>query len=256
MNEAVSKIRQKRSGRQLLKVLAFCLMLLGGFPLAGSEAAHTALNRLRMENQRLQKENDRLRSKLIQRQQDLLKFRQWLAVTADAGKIMTVSQRELRLTQIMKETIRRSNRLLSQISDVERLIRDLLKDMPLSPARQARILLQLDQLEKYSLQLSAIAGVYETENQQKVLEDIRLVAIDRKLETVVLSAGSVHGVFPGLLYRSKRGDGPLLRVIAVRPWVCAAVPVSGSVAALTPGMAFTASHSVQPGEGIRPFHTR
>lgn len=237
---------------KLLLVSVFSLPLTG----QGSGAENAALARLRMENQRLQKENDRLRKALADRDQDLLKFRQWLAVTADAGKMMTVSERELRLTEILKETVKRSNRLLIQISDVDRLIRNILKDMPLGPARQARVLLQLEQLEKYSLQLSAIAGVFENESQPKNLEDIRIISINRELETVVLSTGSVHGVFPGLLYRSRNGNAPLLRVIAVRPWVCAAVPVSGSVEGLTPGMAFTAAHGVQPGEGIRPFHTR
>jgi hypothetical protein len=88
------------------------------------------------------------------------------------------------------------------------------------------------------------------------LENIRVVAVDRKLETAVLSVGSVHGVFPGLLCQSKQKKDVILRVISVRPWVCAAIAVKGGISQVVPGMELTFAHRVLTGEGLRPLRTR
>ena len=106
------------------------------------------LSKLKMENRRLHAELDRLRKRLTEKDNDLLKFRHFLAATADAGKVMTVSERERQLTDILKEIVKRSNRLLVHISGVDAIFRDLLKELPVGPARQARLLLQLEQMER------------------------------------------------------------------------------------------------------------
>ena len=214
------------------------------------------LARLRAENRRLRLEADRLRSELSKRDNDLLKFRHWLAAASDSGKMMRVSERELQLTGILKEIVTRSNRLLTHISGVDSTFRDLLKELPVGPARQARLTLLLDQMERYAMQLSSIAGVYEESSDRRILEDVRVVSVNRELDTVILSAGSVHGVFPGLLFLGKNDSRLRLRVTAVRPWVCAAVPVSGSTEKMSPGMRFTVAHQAAPGEGIQPLRTR
>ena len=232
----------------------FCLLSVIFSCPAGSD--HTELSKLRMENRRLRLELDRLRGKLSEKDNDLQKFRLWLAVTADAGKMQTVSEREMQLINILKETVKRSNRLLVHISGVDTLFRDLLKELPVGPARQARLLLQLEQLERYALQLSTIVGVFEESTSRQLLENVRAVAVNRQLDTVILSAGSVHGVFPGLLFQSRQDSRLRLRVVSVRPWVCAAMPVGGSAEQFTPGMEFTIAHRANPGEGIRPLHTK
>ena len=237
-----------------LKRIIFIFCLLSFFCCSLWSSEKNELAKLRMENRRLRLELDRLRGKLSEKENDLLKFRHWLAASSDAGKIMTVSERERQLTGILKEIVARSNRLLVHISGVDMIFRDLLKELPVGPARQARLLLQLEQLERYALQLSTLAGVFEERNNQQVLENVRVVAVNRELDTVILSTGSVHGVFPGLLFQSKRGGFLRLRVISVRPWVCAAVPVGGSAENFTPGMEFTIAHRAAPGEGVRPLH--
>ena len=228
-------------------LLAVCF-----FSLCADDRAKLA--KLKMENRRLHAELDRLRKQLTEKDNDLLKFRHFLAATADAGKVMTVSDRERQLTGILKEIVKRSNRLLVHISGVDSIFRDLLKELPVGPARQARLLLQLEQMERYALQLSTIAGVFEERDSRQVLENVRIVAVNRELDTVILSSGSVHGIFPGLMFQSKRDGRLRLRVISVRPWVCAAVPIGGNAEAFTPGMEFTIAHRAAPGEGIRPLH--
>ena len=236
----------------LKRFICSVLLVVWFFSLCADDRAELA--KLKMENRRLHAELDRLRKQLTEKDNDLLKFRHFLAATADAGKVMTVSDRERQLTGILKEIVKRSNRLLVHISGVDSIFRDLLKELPVGPARQARLLLQLEQMERYALQLSTIAGVFEERDSRQVLENVRIVAVNRELDTVILSSGSVHGIFPGLMFQSKRDGRLRLRVISVRPWVCAAVPIGGNTEAFTPGMEFTIAHRAAPGEGIRPFH--
>ena len=235
------------------RIFSAACLLAAVFLAAGENSGISALQ---AENQRLRQEVDRLHKELAERDKDILKFRLWLASSMDAGKVLSASERELQQTEILKEFVSRSNRLLGHISGVDKKIRELLKELPISPARQARMLLQLEQMERFALNLSAIAGVYEEAEDKTALENIRVVAVDRKLETAVLSVGSVHGVFPGLLCQSKQKKDVILRVISVRPWVCAAVPVRGGISQVTPGMELTFAHRVSSGDGLRPFQMR
>lgn len=224
--------------------------------MSGAETPAMELNRLRTENRRLRQELDRLRASRSEEERDLLKFRAWLAATADSGKVQTVSEREMRLLAILAETVARCNRLVVHISGVERTFRDLLSEFPVGPARQARLLLQLEQLERYSMQVSSIAAVAESEEDPSAFRETTVLAVNRELETAVLAVGSVHGVFPGLLYQAKNDGEIVLRIVSVRPWVCAAMPVSGGMEKISPGMRFTAEHRARPGERISPLRRR
>ena len=77
-------------------LLAVCLFSLGADD-------RTEVSKLKMENRRLHAELDRLRKQLTAKDNDLLKFRHFLAATAEAGKVMTASERERQLTDILKE---------------------------------------------------------------------------------------------------------------------------------------------------------
>lgn len=222
-----------------MKSVFFCLALglLGSLlPLYAGSAAN---DRLRLENRRLRLELDRLRKELTTRDKEILQFRLWAAGVTDAGKLADVSEREMRQAAILKEFVKRSSRLAVESSDILRTFRGLVKEFPIGPARQARLLLQMEDLERAAMGVVSITGAAENEKDPGAFRNARIVAVNRELETVVLSAGAVHGVFPGLIYQCERDPSLRLRVISVRPWVSAAAPVSGTAAALTPGMPFT-----------------
>ncbi|MBQ7207481.1 MAG: hypothetical protein IJS01_06740 [Lentisphaeria bacterium] len=220
----------------------------------GDDAAE--LTRLRAENRRLRLELDRLRAARSQQDRDLLRFRAWLAAAADSGKLQTASDREIRLLAILSEMVRRGSRLAVQVSSVERAFRDLLGEFPIGPARQARLLLQLEQLERCAMQVSSIASVAESEEDPAAFREATVLAVNRELETAVLSVGTVHGVFPGLIYRDRDGSGQSLRIVSVRPWVSAAVPVQGDAGRIAPGMRFTVEHRARSDERISPLRMR
>ena len=111
-------------------------------------------------------------------------------------------------------------------------------------------------LERCAMQVSAIAAVAESEEDPAAFREATVLAVNRELETAVLSVGTVHGVFPGLIYQDRGGSGQSLRIVSVRPWVSAAVPVGGNAEQITPGMRFTVEHRAQPGERISPLRMR
>ena len=203
-------------------------------------AGETAIDRLRLENRKLRHELDRLRQELTTRDREIMQFRRWAAGVTDTGKLTTVSQREIRQAEILTEMIKHSSRLAVEASDITRTFRKLIKEFPIGPARQAHLLLQMEDLERAAMRVVSITGAAENEKDPSAFRNVRIVAVNRELETAVLSAGAVHGVFPGLIYQCERNPSLRLRVISVRPWVSAAVPVSGTADPLTPGMPFTA----------------
>lgn len=234
-------------------LLAAMLLCFAFIPVSGKDSTETY--KLRMENRRLRAELDRLRGKLAEQDRNMLKFRQWVGSVSDSGRVQTVSERETRLLAMLSELLKRCNRLVIQVSEIQRSFRTLISEVPMGPAKQARLLLQLEELERISMQASEISGVVEAENDPKAFQELRVIAVNRELETAVLSGGSVHGLFPGLIYQGKSDSRLKLRIVSVRPWVSAAVPVDGRMDEITPGMTFSAAHRVSPGEGIRPLRS-
>ena len=68
-----------------LKRIIFIFCLLSFFCCSLWSSEKNELAKLRMENRRLRLELDRLRGKLSEKENDLLKFRHWLAASSDAG---------------------------------------------------------------------------------------------------------------------------------------------------------------------------
>jgi hypothetical protein len=62
-----------------------------------------------------------------------------------------------------------------------------------------------------------------------------VIAVDDKLQTVVLDVGYANGVRCGLLLWSGKGDAVRLKVIETRPFISAAVVVKGKLEDLAPG---------------------
>ncbi len=75
--------------------------------------------------------------------------------------------------------------------------------------------------------------------KRKRLEKCRILEINDELQVILLSSGSAQGVFSGLMWRTAVGDPDreaLLKTVAVRPFLSAAVLVKGKMEDLVPGM--------------------
>ncbi len=95
------------------------------------------------------------------------------------------------------------------------------------------------ELKLRSDELRRRAGRFMAMNDRNIPQEsvgrCRILAVDRESSTVVLSVGSVHGAFNGLIYRSGK-EPAVLKVVALRPFVAAALLVKGNIEDLSPGM--------------------
>ncbi len=67
------------------------------------------------------------------------------------------------------------------------------------------------------------------------LERCRILAVDRERSFVILPVGIRQGAFNGLIYHVGKGSVKL-KIVGVRPDVAAAVPITGRIDDLAPGM--------------------
>ncbi len=121
-------------------------------------------------------------------------------------------------------------------------VRSLSTELPIGKVRQAELQLKIEALEKSSNKFITLGSTYF--DRSNSMGRCRILAVDKRLNCVILSVGTVHGAFNGLIYRSGK-EPSLLKVVAVRPYVAAAVLISGSLQDLTPGMEAVSSEVKQ-----------
>ena len=81
------------------------------------------------------------------------------------------------------------------------------------------------------------ALIASPESKEKA-DKCRILSINEKLQTVILDAGTANGVNTGLIWRvtTRSGRQARLKVIAARPFICAATVLEGEFSSLAPGM--------------------
>ena len=139
------------------------------------------------------------------------------------NNVLTATEREAQLTMELKRMAKAGLELAVRAGKFCDRIDLLLKELPLGYARQAEIKLEAEQLRSESRRISVSAA--EVDGGEGV-QQCKIVAVNPELNLVILSVGSVHGAFNGLIYRA--GEGKLrLTVVAVRDYLSAAVITGG-----------------------------
>ena len=154
-----------------------------------------------------------------------------IAATIASSKMETATYREGQLVKALADTFDSSRKLALKTVEFCDIVDTLLRQMPIGKIRKAEINLRAEELKKGARKLTTLADL---EFRQKPVNRCRVLAVNKSLQVVVLPVGSVHGVSNGLNYYI--GKAAQLRVIMVRPFVSAAVPVKGSIESLAPGM--------------------
>jgi hypothetical protein len=124
--------------------------------------------------------------------------------------------------------------LVDEVILVSRMLEAALDEEAIPPAERARLRARIAGLRTRSEHFDARIRVPEAAG---AWDACRILAVDDRLQVVVVAAGTVHGVGSGLGLRVGEGkDTVRLRVIAVRPHVSAALVVEGDLGQLAPGM--------------------
>ncbi len=69
----------------------------------------------------------------------------------------------------------------------------------------------------------------------KLFTSCRILAVNDKLQVVVLNVGSVYGIRNGVLLKSEKNKDIKLKIIAVRPFISGAIVLEGNIEDLSPG---------------------
>lgn len=201
--------------------------------------AERSLARLERENRLLREEVERNRRSLDeitkQYQEQNEQNRQLRLVLSGAlasGQVRGAGEREEQLLRAMNDTAESGRALALKAVEFCELVEAQTSLLPLERIRQAEIRLRADELRRASRQFVALTS---GDSDGGTLEKCRVLAVDRGLSVVVLSVGTVHGAFNGLMYYVGK-DKAVLRVVGVRPFVAAAQLVSGDIEEIAPGM--------------------
>lgn len=204
------------------------------------ETAKAGLFALETENAKLRESTRKSRDELIELtnkyQEQNEQYRQLRLVLADAlasGKVRSVGEREEQLLRTVSDTAESGGELAVRAVQFCELADEIMRELPVGSVRQAELRLKAGELKASSRRfISLTAG----EASDSTLEKCRILAVNPELSLVVLSVGSVHGAFHGLVYYVGKEDTVRLRVVGIRPFVAAAAVVSGEIDKLTPGM--------------------
>ncbi|MDD5698189.1 MAG: hypothetical protein PHH77_06185 [Victivallaceae bacterium] len=187
----------------------------------------------------LEKDHELLRKELIEitknfqaQNESYRRLQLSIAATIASSKMEAATFREGRLIQTLNDVFANGRTLALRSIEFCEVVDSLLKQMPIGEIRKAEINLRADELKKEARKLTTLADL---KFRQQPVDRCRILAVNKDLQVVVLPIGSVHGVFIGLNYYLGK-EKVRLRVIMVRPFVSAAVPVKGNIETLAPGM--------------------
>ncbi len=201
-------------------------------------SAGAEVGRLRAEYAAHRRECMRVRNELLElidkyqkENENFRLLRLLLADAIDKGNVQGVLHREEQLGAAVRNLSSEGMALaLSVLSFSEIAERELKKD-PAGKAGSPEMALAVDRLRTQSRNFISTAGAVQNKES---LQKCRILAVNRELSMVVLPVGQVHGAFNGLLFTA--GKKPVtLKVVSVRPFVAAAVVVSGDISELSPG---------------------
>ena len=203
------------------------------FALWGAEANSDQVKLLQNEILRQRQELDRLTALLTARENELRKLRVWMSNISADGKVLSVSDREQRLMSGMKILAEASGNMVLKTMELVEQLRPKLNLLPLSSAERVRLTMALEELERNAAKVNSITDTVNT-GEDLLLKNVRVMAIKYELGMAVLSAGTLHGVFPGMIFVSSNGK-VVLRVLDTRSMISGALVVSGSLNDLVPG---------------------
>lgn len=200
---------------------------------------------LRGENAELKKENESLRKELIEilerySEQDASMERIQLSIAgALANSEKTdVSPREQELLNILEKLLRQTGSYAFKSLDFYGQLEDVLKKTQLDEVELAKIRLGMEDLVEKAKDIGAMAA---PQAPRQRIDRCRVLAVNKQLQLVVLSAGFAQGITNGLNWYAGKKKEIQLNVIAARPFISAAVVVKGNINDLSQGMSVYSS---------------
>ena len=194
---------------------------------------------LELENKTLRQEKERcfqefieINQKYQKQNESYLRLKLLLSEAAASGGVRNSDGKEKRLLALMDDISTYGGELALNSIQFCEFVDSLVKETAVGKIGRAELQLKLDELRRRAGRFMALS---DRNIPQGSLGRCRILAVDRGSAGVVLSVGSVHGAFNGLIYRSGK-EPAVLKVVAIRPFVAAALLIKGNIEDLSPGM--------------------
>ena len=212
--------------------------------LRGKVARLEALEQsLRNENARLTAERNLLKQELFEaikqmESQNAVLRRLELSV-ADllaTGKLSGASAREAILVEAIAGITKSGQNLAILSAEFCNEADAIVKSLPAGNLEGVRLRLKIDEVRSASRKFNTAGKWFQ---KAEPVSKCRIMAVNTKLEFVVLPVGYLHGVFNGLTFyvpgKTTGAKPVVLRVFATRSNVAAAFVVDGDIRTLSPG---------------------
>lgn len=183
----------------------------------------------------LRKENSELRTKLLEQDKELARMRAWLAGMISGEAELGKEADTVKLFR-MKTVIDQGTQLALKSDSVSQNFRRILQNSKIDEVTRINCILLLDELDAAARSFSG-----SVRSKESAALDMRVIAVNPKLNIAVVSEGMSKGIFPGmLLYPANFKNSKLIfRVVSVRPGVCAVDLQEGRWSEVISGMALT-----------------
>jgi len=195
---------------------------------------------LRGANAELKKENESLRKELIEilerySEQDASMERIQLSMAAALANSekTDISAREQELLRIMEKLLKHSGAYAFKTIEFYRQMEEVLKKAQLDNVELAKIKLNMEDLAAGAKDLGAMSA---SPLQRQRIDRCRILAVNKALQAVVLSAGFAQGITNGLNWYAGKNKEIQLRVVTARPFISAAAVIKGNIDDLSQGM--------------------
>ena len=181
-----------------------------------------------------------LRKELIdtlgKRSADLKRLKQLemsVASILDTMNPVYMGSREMELAETLELALRSGKKLSGKsVVAVDKMLQ-LLPDIKMDEVERAKFRIQLEELRSLAV---SFVRLDQDPGKAKRIDECRVLEVNEGLRLVILSAGYRNGIRVNLtLYADNERKTPL-RIVAVRPFVSAALPETGGLEGLIPGM--------------------
>ena len=237
INEFFLKLRWKKV---LILSIFYALFVLSPLVRAGSSEIST--NDITVEAAEVKTEKEQLRKCLADvllnaNKKEIAHERVLLSVVGalsgdnieDYGSLIN-----LELLKALKNNTVEGDKLVSKIFGFCDYFNDIISELNIPNEEKVKLKVRLDELKSFAEQFGLLVNRPEKKEVQH--RNCRILDVSDYLQVVVISAGSLDGIRTGLTWNVEQADNAVLKVIAVRPFVCAAIVIEGELGKISPGM--------------------
>jgi hypothetical protein len=161
-----------------------------------------------------------------------------VASIMDTMNPVYIGNREMELAETLELTLTAGKKLSGKSALAADKMLNLLDQVKMDEIEKAKLRVQLEELRALAV---GFARLDQDPGKAKGFDNCRVLEINEGLQLVILSAGYRNGVRVNLTLYADNGRKTPLRIVAVRPFVSAAIPETGKIGDLIPGMKVRAS---------------